>query len=88
MKAALSRMGFEHVYHMVSVMHDPDDAQWWLRAGDAKWNKRGTFTKDDWDKLLGHCQVRHILPSYELRSPANTSSRPFAIYLLRLLQTS
>ncbi len=50
-------MGFDDVYHMTSVFHDPDDAQWWLRAGDAKWNNKGTFTQEDWDKLLGHCQV-------------------------------
>ncbi|KAF7510652.1 hypothetical protein GJ744_006264 [Endocarpon pusillum] len=61
-RIALSRMGFNNIYHLLSVLHDPDDAQWWLRAGDAKWNKRGTFTKEDFDKLLGHCQAVCDLP--------------------------
>ena len=57
MRVALSRMGFDEVYHMVSVWHNPDDAQWWQRAADASWENKGTFTREDWDKLLGHCQV-------------------------------
>lgn len=61
-RIALSRMGFDHVYHMNSVLCDPDDAQWWLRAGEAKWNHKGTFTKEDWDKLLGHCQAVCDIP--------------------------
>lgn len=60
-RVALSRMGFDDVYHMTSVIHDPDDAEWWLRAGDAKWKNKGIFTREDWDKLLGHCQVCHLL---------------------------
>jgi Sulfotransferase domain len=54
-------MGFDDVYHMTSVIHDPDDAEWWLRAGDAKWKNKGIFAQEDWDKLLGHCQVCHLL---------------------------
>jgi Sulfotransferase domain len=57
MRAALLRMGFEDVYHMTSAFHNPDDAQWWIRAANAKWNEKGTFTRGDWDKLLGHCEV-------------------------------
>ncbi|ERF72025.1 hypothetical protein EPUS_08419 [Endocarpon pusillum Z07020] len=62
-KVALSRMDFNNIYHFRSVIHDPDDAQWWLRAGDAKWNRRGKFTKENWDQLLGHCQAVCDLPS-------------------------
>jgi hypothetical protein len=51
-------MGFDHVYHMNSVLHDQDDAWWWCRAGDAKWKNKGSMNLEDWDKLLGHCQVR------------------------------
>jgi Sulfotransferase domain len=58
MRVALFQMGISDVYHMINVFHNPDDAQWWMRAGDAKWNNKGTFTREDWDKLLGHCQVR------------------------------
>jgi hypothetical protein len=43
---------------MINVVHDPDDAQWWSRAADAKWNNKGSmFTREEWDQLLGHCQV-------------------------------
>lgn len=61
-RVALSRLGFDDVYHMTCVFRDPDDAQWWLRAGEAKWNNKGTFTRQDWDRLLGHCQAVCDLP--------------------------
>lgn len=63
MRVALTHMGLSEIYHMTSIMQDPDDAQWWLRAGDAKWKNRGTFTKEDWEQLLGHCQAVCDLPA-------------------------
>lgn len=55
---ALNRMGFGEIYHMTSVIRNPDDAQWWLRAGNAKFHNKGQFTREDYDQLLGHCQAR------------------------------
>jgi hypothetical protein len=42
---------------MVDVFYNSDDAQWFNRANDAKHFGIGTFGKEDWDKLLGDCQV-------------------------------
>lgn len=53
--AALSILGFDDVYHMVSFIENPLDAKLWDRALDAKYNGKGTFTREDWDALLGHC---------------------------------
>ncbi len=54
---ALAALGIKEVYHMQSDWKDPDDAQWWLRAFRAKYHNEGSFGNQDWDKLLGHCQV-------------------------------
>ena len=80
-------MGFDDIYHMTSVFHDQDDAQWWIRAADAKWNHEGTFGREDWDKLLGHCQGNHSGEGVLLLS-ADTSLRLFATYLLLPLPKS
>ena len=57
MRVALAALGISRVHHMVDVFYDSDDAQWFNRANDAKHFGKGIFTKEDWDKLLGNCQV-------------------------------
>jgi hypothetical protein len=43
---------------MMSVsVENPPDALMWQDAFAAKYDGVGKFTKDDWDKLLGHCMV-------------------------------
>lgn len=57
MKLALEELGLQKCYHMTSVMHDPDDSQWWIRAIDAKFHGKGAFGQKEFDQLLGDCQV-------------------------------
>ena len=61
---ALQILGFDHVYHMDSAINNPQDNDLWLRALATKYPdhplsrgyERG-FGKEEWDQLLGHCQV-------------------------------
>lgn len=59
MKAALQCLGYHDVYHMTNVVGHLDDCNDWIKALDAKYDKKGTFTREDWDKLLGRSQVSH-----------------------------
>lgn len=56
-RQALFELGLCDVYHMLSCIQNQDDCQWWLKALDAKYRNKGSFTLEDWDKLLGHCQA-------------------------------
>lgn len=51
---ALSILGFNDVYHMVSVFENPSDCDIWVRALDAKryGGTRGKFTKRDVSKRI------------------------------------
>lgn len=64
MRSALWHLGFHDCYHMHTVLanleHHP--AQW-ICALEAKYAGKGTFTKADWDKLLGHSQACCDMPS-------------------------
>lgn len=60
LRAALKQLGFEDTYHMNSVLSENGrDAELWVDAMDAKFEGKGTFEKEDWDRLLGHCQVHN-----------------------------
>ncbi|KAM3443767.1 hypothetical protein NHJ13734_001769 [Beauveria thailandica] len=56
--AALQMLGFNRTHHMLHVFSDPEgrEVQEWTRALRAKYRGDGTFTKMDWDRLLGDCQ--------------------------------
>ena len=55
---ALSMLGFDHVYHMDSALNNPPDNAMWLCALDAKLDHKACpFGREEWDQLLGHCQV-------------------------------
>lgn len=41
----------------------PRDCELWMQAIRAKWDGEGTFEKEDWDQLLGHCQAVCDLPA-------------------------
>lgn len=41
----------------------PRDNELWMAAIRAKWDDVGTFDKEDWDQLLGHCQAVCDLPA-------------------------
>ncbi len=58
MRKALLLLGYHDVYHMTSCMNEnPRDHEMWADALDAKYYGKGTFSKEDWDQLLGHCMV-------------------------------
>ncbi|KAK4952563.1 hypothetical protein LTR10_009369 [Elasticomyces elasticus] len=42
---------------MSASVENPADCRLWDRAFAAKYDNRGTFGKEDWDQLLGHCQA-------------------------------
>lgn len=41
----------------------PRDNELWTQAIKAKWDDEGSFEKEDWDQLLGHCQAVCDLPA-------------------------
>jgi hypothetical protein len=51
-------LGYEDTYHMMSAsVENPLDCLMWQRAFEAKYDGIGTFGREEWDSLLGHCQV-------------------------------
>lgn len=64
MRAALCQLGFYDCYHMHTAQtHGDTDGPQWARALDAKYNGKGTFTRADWDHLLGKYQATCDLPA-------------------------
>ncbi|PHH61074.1 hypothetical protein CDD81_785 [Ophiocordyceps australis] len=64
MRSALWRLGFHDCYHMHTVLSNLDDEpEQWIRAFEAKYAGKGTFSKADWDKLLGHSQACCDMPT-------------------------
>ena len=55
---------------MMNCLIDPNDNDMWLEAINGKYYGGKPFERQDWDMLLGHCQVCRSL--YVTRSP-NTS---------------
>lgn len=56
-RSALWQLGFHDCYHMHSMIQDTSQASEWVRAFEAKYAGRGTFTRADFDRLLGDCQA-------------------------------
>ncbi|KAJ4326981.1 hypothetical protein N0V84_002594 [Fusarium piperis] len=56
-RSALWQLGFHDCYHMHSMVQDTSHVPEWVRAFEAKYAGRGTFTRADWDRLLGDCQA-------------------------------
>lgn len=58
-------LGFNRTHHMVQVVTDLEgrEVKEWTRALRAKYRGQGTFTKLDWDRLLGDCQGTIDYPS-------------------------
>jgi len=58
MRAAMKELGYLDTYHMMSAsIENPPDSLLWRDALAAKYDGVGTFTRHDWDQLLGHCQA-------------------------------
>ena len=51
-------LGFNRTHHMVRVITDDEgrEVKEWTRALRAKYRGQGTFTKLDWDRLLGRSE--------------------------------
>ena len=47
---------------MSASVENPPDCLMWQDAFAAKYDGKGKFGKDEWDKLLGHCQVSEFFP--------------------------
>ncbi|KAI5369168.1 hypothetical protein Slin14017_G000470 [Septoria linicola] len=62
---ALRMLGINEFYHgWQSLLNNPRDNEMWDEAIAAKFENKGTcYTRDDWDKLLGHCQGVSDLPA-------------------------
>lgn len=59
MRQAMKDLGYVDTYHMMSTsIENPPDALMWRDAFAAKYDGVGKFGKEQWDQLLGHCQVR------------------------------
>ncbi|RDA88668.1 hypothetical protein CP532_4042 [Ophiocordyceps camponoti-leonardi (nom. inval.)] len=64
MRSALWMLGFHDCYHMHAVMQNPvDHPDMWTRAIEAKFAGKGTFTRADWDRLLGRYQACCDVPA-------------------------
>ncbi|KAI1159886.1 P-loop containing nucleoside triphosphate hydrolase protein [Nemania serpens] len=58
LRQALKRLGYEDTYHMMSTsVENPLDCLLWQQAFEAKFDGIGTFGRQEWDQLLGHCQA-------------------------------
>jgi hypothetical protein len=59
LKQALKSLGYNDVYHGYSTtLENARDCQIWLDACNAKFKAKGKpFGRDEFDQLLGHCQV-------------------------------
>ncbi|KAF7593192.1 hypothetical protein BBP40_011822 [Aspergillus hancockii] len=58
LRNAFKMLGYEDTYHMDSLAKEnPRDGEMWLAALQAKYDGKGKFEKENWDRLLGHCQA-------------------------------
>jgi hypothetical protein len=48
-------LGYPNPYHFSTVFANAKDADMWMEAFRAKFDGVGTFGKEQWDALLGHC---------------------------------
>lgn len=48
-------LGYPNPYHFSSVFANAKDSDMWMEAFRAKFDGVGTFQKEQWDQLLGHC---------------------------------
>lgn len=58
LRTALKELGFSDCYHMMSAsVENPPDCLMWQDAFAAKYDGVGTFGREQWDQLFGHCQA-------------------------------
>ncbi|KAJ6557687.1 P-loop containing nucleoside triphosphate hydrolase protein [Mycena capillaripes] len=66
MQKALEILGYTHANHGAHIhFGSPQDIDMWLAAVNAKFFGVGKpYTREDWDRLLGHCQAVMDAPHY------------------------
>jgi len=57
MHEAYKILGYQNPYHFSEIYRNVQDADMWIEALNAKYKGRGTFGKEQFDQLLGHCSV-------------------------------
>lgn len=55
MARAYEILGYPNPYHFSSVFANAKDCDMWMEAFRAKFDGVGTFGREQWDQLLGHC---------------------------------
>lgn len=80
-------LGYNDTYHGFSAsLENPMDCDMWFEALEAKYNKKGkAYGREEFDKLLGHCQVPKLLR--DAIAFTNTQ-RLFVIFLQSALRRS
>ena len=59
LRIALERLGYLRCYHMMCAsVENPPDCLMWHDALAAKYDGEGKFGREEWDQILGDCQVR------------------------------
>ena len=48
-------LNYPNPYHFSSIFSNAKDSDMWMEAFRAKFDGIGTFGKEQWDALLGHC---------------------------------
>ena len=62
MRKALQELGFNHTYHGFDTIEHPEDLLLWEKAADAKFSGKGTWGREEFDQLLGHCAAVTDMP--------------------------
>ncbi|KAI1609008.1 hypothetical protein EDD37DRAFT_135814 [Exophiala viscosa] len=57
MQRAFVILGYADPYHFSSIFGNVKDCDMWKEAFHAKYHGRGSFGKEQWDQLLGHCSA-------------------------------
>ncbi|KAJ6537149.1 P-loop containing nucleoside triphosphate hydrolase protein, partial [Mycena capillaripes] len=64
MRAALEILGYGDVYHGMSFLANPLEAEMWTEAINARYFGRGKpYGRAEWDQLLGHCGAVTDMPA-------------------------
>ncbi|KAJ7732175.1 P-loop containing nucleoside triphosphate hydrolase protein [Mycena metata] len=65
MTRALETLGYVKTNHGMDTFYNPYERQMWIEAMNAKFFGKGKlYVREDWDRLLGHCQAVTDAPHY------------------------
>ncbi|WPH03826.1 Hypothetical protein R9X50_00670900 [Acrodontium crateriforme] len=87
LRAALYELGYFDVYHMYAIMREnPKDVEMWADAFEAKYYGKGSFPREKWDALTGHCMAAVDKP-ISLFGPELVEAYPEAKFILTVRDT-